>query len=52
MEYGLIASKSSEILADFFWQLGAAWNATPLWAIIAVALGITTMGYLFFRRTR
>jgi hypothetical protein len=49
VEYGLMASKAFEITADFFWQLRAVWNSTPLWAIIVAGLGIATAVRLFFR---
>ena len=49
MEYGLVASKSFELVADFFWQLRAAWNAAPLWAIIAIGLAVIAGVRLFFR---
>jgi hypothetical protein len=49
VQYGLLESKSSEIVANFFWRLEMLWNSVPLWTIIVVGLGIVIALYLFFR---
>ncbi len=50
IEYGLIASRSAAMISDFFWQLEAAWNAAPLWGVIAAGLGFAALCYIFFKR--
>jgi hypothetical protein len=50
IEYGLIASRSAAIISDFFWQLEAAWNSTPLWGVITAGLGFAALCFFFFKK--
>jgi len=49
-EYGLLASKSSEFISEFFWQLQSAWHATPRWVVIAAAAALVLAFYLAFKK--
>jgi hypothetical protein len=49
MEYGLLASKSSEFIGSILWNLKDAWNSTPWWMIVAFAVGILLIWRILFR---
>jgi len=38
VEYGLLASKTSDFLGDFFWQMKILLGSMPLWQIIGAGV--------------
>lgn len=49
MEYGLLASKSSEFISSILYNLGVAWDSVSWWMIAAFALGILIIWRTLFR---
>ncbi len=50
VEYGLIASKSSEVLMGIIGQVQGLWEAIPFGPPVAVGAGIAAAVYLIFRK--
>jgi hypothetical protein len=51
VEYGLLASKTSDFLGDFFWKMKILLGSMPLWQIIgAGVLLIAALHWLFKSR--
>jgi hypothetical protein len=50
VEYGLLASKSSEILSGIFGQLQSLWDSIPLGSPVAIGAGIVAVFYFLFRK--
>lgn len=50
VEYGLIASKSSEVLMGIIGQLQGLWEAIPFGSPGAVGVGLAAAIYLIFRK--
>ncbi len=51
VEYGLIVSKTSDFLGDFFWQMQVLLGSMPLWQmIIAGALLVAFLHWLLKSR--
>jgi hypothetical protein len=50
VEYGLIASKSSEVLMGIVGQLQGLWDSIPFGSPVAVGAGIAAAIYLIFRK--
>lgn len=51
VEYGLLASKASDFLGDFFWQMKIFLSAMPLWQMIgAGALLVVFLHWLLKTR--
>ena len=48
VEYGLLASKSSEILSGLFGQLQSLWDSIPFGSPVAIGAGIAMVLYLLF----
>ena len=48
IEYGLLASKSSEIFSDLLWQLRSFWNSMPFQAWIVIGI-IVIVSYFLIR---
>jgi hypothetical protein len=46
VEYGLLASKTSNFLGDFFWQMKILLGSMPLWQIVCA--GIVLVAILHF----
>ena len=46
IEYGLLASKSSEIFSSFLRQLGSIWDSIPLPVLIVIAVIVIVAYYL------
>ena len=38
VEYGLLASRASDFLGDFFWQMKVFLSAMPLWQMIVAGV--------------
>ena len=38
VEYGLLASKASDFLGDFFWQVKILLGSMPLWQLIGAGV--------------
>jgi hypothetical protein len=38
VEYGLLASKASDFLGDFFWQMKILLDSMPLWQMIGAGV--------------
>jgi hypothetical protein len=52
VEYGLLASKSSEILSGIIGQMQGLWDAIPFGSPVAIGAGIAAVFYLLFRKRR
>jgi hypothetical protein len=50
VEYGLIASKSSEVLMGIMGNVQGLWEAIPFGPPVAVGAGIAAAVYLIFRK--
>lgn len=51
VEYGLLASKTSDFLGNFFWQMKILLGAMPLWQmIVAGAILVITLHWLLKSR--
>jgi hypothetical protein len=50
VEYGLLASKSSEIVLGFFGQLQNLWDVIPFGTPIAIVGGVALAAYLALAR--
>jgi hypothetical protein len=50
VEYGLLASKSSEILLGIFGQLQSLWDSIPFGSPAAIGAGVVLVLYLLFRK--
>ena len=50
VEYGIIVSKSAEILTGIFGQMQSLLDAIPFGSPIAIGVGVAAVLYLFFRR--
>ena len=48
VEYGLLASKSSDFLAGVIGQMQGLWDAIPFGSPIAIGAGIAMALYLLF----
>ena len=48
VEYGLLASKSSEILLGIFGQLQSLWDSIPFGSPVAIGAGVVLLLYLLF----
>ena len=49
VEYGLLASKSSEILLGYFGQLQSLWDSIPFGSPVAIGVGIAVTAYFLLR---
>jgi hypothetical protein len=49
VEYGLLASKSSDFLFDLLEQLKGVWASIPFWIPMMVVLGFVLLIYLTLR---
>jgi hypothetical protein len=49
VEYGLLASKSSDFFFELLEQLKGIWASIPFWIPMAVALGFVLLIYLILR---
>jgi hypothetical protein len=52
VEYGVLASKSSEILSGFFGQLQNLWDAIPFGTPIAIVGSVALAAYFALMRHR
>ncbi len=43
VEYGLLASKTSDFLGDFFWQMNILLGSMPLWQMIVACLVMVSL---------
>ena len=50
VEYGILVSKSSEILSGIFGQLQSLWDAIPFGSPYVIGAGIVMVLYLLFRK--
>jgi hypothetical protein len=50
VEYGLLASKSSEILLGIMGSMQSLWDAIPFGSPVAIGAGIVAVFYLLFRK--
>jgi hypothetical protein len=48
VEYGLLASKSSEFLSGIIGQMQGLWDAIPFGSPVAIGAGIAMVLYLLF----
>jgi hypothetical protein len=48
VEYGLLASKSSDFLSGIIGQMQSLWDALPFGAPVAIGAGIAIVLYLIF----
>lgn len=48
VEYGLIASKSAEVLTGIIGQMQGLWDALPFGSPVAIGAGIAVVLYLSF----
>jgi len=48
IEYGLLASKSSEIFSNLLWQVRSLWDSIPIPVLIAVVIFVIVV-YFFIR---
>lgn len=49
VEYGVLASKSSEIFSNFYWQVRNIWHDMPLVMTALIIFGILAMLYFLLR---
>jgi len=49
VEYGVLASKSSEIFSNFYWQIRNIWNDVPFVMAALIVFGILAMLYFLLR---
>jgi len=49
VEYGVMASRSSEFFSDFYWQFRNIWNEMPWGMTILVVFGVFTVVYFLLR---
>lgn len=50
VEYGLLASKSSELLSGIIGQMQSLWDVIPFGSPVAIGAGIAMVLYLLFRK--
>ena len=50
VEYGLLASKSSEFLTGVIGQMQGLWDTIPFGSPVAIGAGIAVVLYLLFRK--
>jgi len=50
VEYGLLASRSSEFLSGIIGQLQGLWDAIPFGSPVAIGAGIAAVIYFIFRK--
>ena len=50
VEYGLLASKSSDFLSGILGQMQGLWDAIPFGSPVVIGAGIVAVFYLLFRK--
>jgi hypothetical protein len=49
VEYGLLASKTSDLLGDFFWQMRILLGSMPLWQIVGAGVILVAILHWFLK---
>jgi hypothetical protein len=49
VEYGLLASRASDFLGDFFWQMKILMGSMPLWQIVGAGVVLVVILHWFFK---